>query len=129
MITESCSATPSFFLRSTAEVQQGRVDFHWGSMWWFGSREIGNTTGLTLGLMTMKPGATNDRHLHPNCEEVLYLQQGLLEHRIGEEVVRQQPGQVLTVPVNTPHSTTNIGEGEAELIIAFSSGARQFIPC
>lgn len=128
-MTESNLSILPFFLRSRSEIVEGRVDFHWGSMWWFGSRDLGNTTGVTMGLMTMKPGATNDRHFHPNCEEVLYVQQGLLEHRIAESVVRQQPGEFLTIPVNTPHSTTNIGEGEAELIIAFSSGAREFIPC
>lgn len=128
-MAESNLSTLPFFLRSQSEIGEGRVDFHWGSIWWFGSRELGNTTGVTMGRMTMKPGATNDRHFHPNCEEVMYVQQGLLEHRIGEEVVRQQPGEFLTVPANTPHSTTNIGEGEAELMIAFSSGAREFIPC
>ncbi len=128
-MTNSNASAATFFLRSQSEIDEGRVEFHWGAMWWFGSHELGNTTGVTMGLMTMKPAATNDRHFHPNCEEVLYLQQGLLEHRVGEEVIRQQPGEFLTIPANTPHSSTNIGEGEAKLIIAFSSAAREFIPC
>ena len=101
--------------------------YDWGAMFWFGNRDLGNTTGLTMGRMVLKPGASNEAHHHPNCEEVLYLLRGCVEHRIGGEVVLQHAGDFVTVPAGVSHHSTNISEEDADLIIAFSSEARVFV--
>ncbi len=109
-------------------IQARSTTYAWGEMFWFGNRDLGNTTGLTMGRMVMKPGASNEAHHHPNCEEVLYLLRGRVEHRIGEEVVVQEIGDFVTVPVGVSHQSTNISDEQADLIIAFSSEAREFVP-
>ena len=114
-------------LHSHEAIQARSTIYAWGEMFWFGNRDLGNTTGLTMGRMVMKPGASNASHHHPNCEEVLYLLRGRVEHRIGEETIIQEVGDFVTVPVGVSHQSTNISEEEADLIIAFSSEAREFM--
>ena len=54
-------------LHPRAAIDAKSTTYAWGDMFWFGSRDLGNTTGLTMGRMVMKPGASNERHHHPNC--------------------------------------------------------------
>jgi quercetin dioxygenase-like cupin family protein len=77
--------------------------------------------------MVMKPGAVGVSHHHPNCEEVLYLIKGRLEHHIDDVVVIQDPGDFISIAPNTQHYARNIADEDAEVIIAFSSAAREFV--
>ena len=113
---------------SREAIEAKSTAYAWGTMFWFGHRDLGNTSGLTMGRMAMKPGGANDAHHHPNCEEVLYLLRGRVEHCIGGEMVVQEAGDFVTVPAGVSHQSTNISEEEADLIIAFSSDAREFVP-
>jgi len=36
---------------------------------WYASARLGNSSDLTLGRCTVKPGCENPRHSHPNCSE------------------------------------------------------------
>jgi quercetin dioxygenase-like cupin family protein len=113
-------------LHSSEAIEAGRVDFPWGHMLWFCSQTIGYTDGLTMGRMVMKPGEMNDRHRHPNAEEALYLLTGRLRHDLDGKSIIQEAGDFLAIPPGSIHRSTNIGEEEADLIIAFSSGDRHF---
>ena len=115
-------------LHTREAIQARSTTYAWGEMVWFGNRDLGNTTGLTMGRMVIKPGASNGAHHHPNGEEVLYLLRGRVEHRIGEEVVVQEIGDVVTVSAGVSHQSMNISDEEADLIIAFSSEVREFVP-
>jgi quercetin dioxygenase-like cupin family protein len=99
----------------------------WGSLCWLAGGELGNATGLTLGRVVIFRGASNPRHCHPNCEEVLYLLSGSLEHTLGEETVLLNPGDTLHIPAGVFHSARSVGDDEADMMVAYSSAAREFV--
>jgi len=94
---------------------------------WVASRDIGNVNDMTLGYVVIKQGVANPRHAHPNCEEVLYLLKGRLEHTLGDEKVVMGPGDTIAVPPGVFHNGINIGDEDAEMIVAYSEGAREFV--
>ncbi len=98
----------------------------WGSLLWLASREIGNAEGLTVGRVVIKAGKSNPRHGHANCEEVLYLLSGKLDHSIGPEHVMMGPGDTITVPAGVYHNAVSIGEEDADMIVVYSEGTREF---
>ena len=118
----------NYQVRTAAQAAQDHIDEGWGSLNWLASQPIGNAQGVTVGRVTIKPGQTNPRHLHTTCEEVLYLLRGRLKHFCGEEWVILEAGDTLTVPADVPHYAVNVGEEDADMIVAYSSGTRDFRP-
>ena len=98
----------------------------WGTLHWLASASIGNATGLTLGRVRIEAGAANPRHVHDNCEEVLYLLTGRLRHSIGDETVELGPGDVLVVGPGIVHHAEAIADAPADMIVAYSSADRAF---
>jgi len=99
----------------------------WGSLSWLASRKLGNAEGLTLGRVVIKKGCCNPRHIHNSCEEVLYLLKGKLEHTMGDKKVVLDAGDTLVVAAGVPHNAVSIGDVDADMIVAYSSGARDFV--
>ena len=64
-------------LRTKDESDRKRITEDWGSLTWLASAEISDSD-LTVGRVVIKPGQSNPRHCHDNCEEVLYLLHGSL---------------------------------------------------
>jgi quercetin dioxygenase-like cupin family protein len=104
-----------------------RINEDWGSLSWLANQQIGNAQKLTLGRVVIKKGHSNPRHCHPNCEEVLYLLNGRLEHTLGDETLVLERGDTLAIPQGIFHSAVNIGAEDADTIVAYSSGVRQFV--
>ena len=109
-------------------------DYHveeqpWGRLTWFANAELGGADGMTVGECRIRPGCANPRHHHPNCEEVLHVLRGVIEHAAGKDGARivMHPGQTIVVPAGTPHNARNIGAEDAVLAIGFSSPRRQTI--
>lgn len=98
----------------------------WGTLHWLASAPIGNATGLTLGRVRIEAGAANPRHVHDNCEEVLYLMTGRLRHSVGDETVELEPGDVLVVGPGIVHHAEAISDEPADMIVAYSSADRAF---
>ena len=115
-------------VRPAETIESQREDFPWGHLRWFASRELSNTPGLTVGRCVIRPGRQNPRHVHPNCDEVLYLLSGRLEHIVGEDRHPMAPGDSIAVPAGVPHCAINVGDTDADMLITFSSGDRQFEP-
>jgi quercetin dioxygenase-like cupin family protein len=118
--------TMGYTVRSAAEAEGERIVEQWGSLNWLASAQIGNAKGVTVGRVTIKPGKANPRHSHSTCEEVLYLLTGRLEHWIGDASVILEAGDTLTVPANVAHYAANVGDEDADMIVAYSSGVRDF---
>jgi quercetin dioxygenase-like cupin family protein len=97
----------------------------WGSLYWLANKQLTNS-GLTLGRVIIKKGQANPRHCHDSCEEVLYLLQGMLKHSLGDETLVLEEGDTLIVPPGVMHNALNIGETDADMIVAYSSGQRDF---
>ena len=113
---------------SASDAAADRIVEDWGSLTWLAGQKIGNAQGLTLGRVVIRKGQSNPRHSHPNCEEVLYLLKGRLEHTLGDEKVILAPGDTIVLDAGIPHNATSIGEEDADMIVAYSSGARGFQP-
>ena len=118
----------SYTLRTAKEAEDKRIAEEWGSLNWLASRQIGNAEGVTVGRVIIKPGHTNPRHSHSTCEEALYLLAGKLKHQIGDQWVTLEAGDTLTVPAHVAHYAVSVGDVDADMIVAYSSGERDFIP-
>lgn len=105
-----------------------RIDEDWGSLTWMAGNMVGNTRGITLGRVVIRKGRSNPRHSHPNCEEVLHLLRGRLEHTVGDEKLLLEAGDTLVVAEGLAHNARNIGDEDADMIVAYSSADRQFKP-
>jgi len=102
------------------------TQFEWGSLTWYASAAIGNSTDITVGKCVIKPGKENPVHRHPNCSEVLVVLQGTVEHLCEEgRKVRLNPGDSIVLPANLPHNARNVSCEEAVLVVAFPSGNRE----
>ncbi len=115
-----------YLVRAASEADAHRIVEDWGSLNWLASAQIGNAEGVTVGRVIIKPGRSNPRHRHSTCEEVLYLLSGRLQHWVGDVSVILEAGDTLTVPAYTAHYAVNIGGEDADMIVAYSSGQRDF---
>lgn len=97
----------------------------WGTLTWLANAKLTGSE-LTLGRVVIKAGQSNPRHCHDGCEEVLYLLRGQLHHTFGDESVEMKAGDTLTIPQGVMHNATNTGEVDADMIVAYSSGTRDF---
>ena len=103
------------------------VEARWGSLRWLASREVGNVRDLTLGRVVIQRGQANPRHCHRTCEEALYLLAGRLEHTVGDETILLEPGDTLAIPPGVFHNARSIGEVDADMMVAYSTGERDFV--
>jgi quercetin dioxygenase-like cupin family protein len=115
-----------FQLRRASQSEAGRIEEDWGGLCWLASQKIGNAKGITIGRVIIKKGKSNPRHSHSHSEEVLYLLCGRLEHTVGKEMVVMEPGDTLVVPPGIAHNATSIGEEDADMIVAYPTGLRDF---
>lgn len=113
-----------FLSRETTD----RTPLEWGELTWFASRELGNCNTMTTGRCLLRPGASNPRHLHPNCSELLTVISGRIRHTLGpNETVEMGPDDTVCIPPKVWHNATNIGDTDAVLFIAFDSADRETI--
>jgi quercetin dioxygenase-like cupin family protein len=116
------SSTPSPICRHDhAEVLQ----FPWGTVRFSASRTLGNSGSMTFGRATMHPGHQPTRHRHPNCDEVLHVLAGNIEHSLGDEYFELGPGDTIVIPAGIWHDARVVGDTPAEMTISFSSADRQ----
>lgn len=98
-----------------------------GKLVWMVSGGQQNSSTMTIGRCHIAPGKANGRHYHPNCDEVLYLQQGTIRHSMGDTVVQMSAGDAVSIPVGIVHNAENIGDEEAICMISFSTPDRQAV--
>jgi quercetin dioxygenase-like cupin family protein len=82
----------------------------------------------TIGLAVFDPGKSNAEHIHPNCEEVVYVLDGEVRHTLGDQQTVLRPGDLIVVPRNVPHRLINDGDAAVRTYIVFSSADRRFEP-
>src|SRR5918998_2557147 len=79
------------------------VTTSWGHLSWLvGENEMPGAE-QTLGVVTIQPGERNPLHLHPNCEELLYVVSGECDHLLGDDLYQLKPGSVIRIPRGVPH--------------------------
>lgn len=82
---------------------------------------------LTIGLAVFDAGKSNVEHVHPNCDEVVYILAGEVEHTLGEQSTRLGAGDLIVVPRGAPHRLINTSGAACTAYIVFSSPDRQFV--
>jgi quercetin dioxygenase-like cupin family protein len=82
----------------------------------------------TIGLAIFNAGKSNVEHIHPNCEEVVYVLDGEVEHTLGDQRTILRAGDLIVVPRNVPHRLINTTGAACKTYIVFSSPDRQFSP-
>jgi quercetin dioxygenase-like cupin family protein len=96
----------------------------WGELVWYASRELGNSTHVTTGQATIRPGQQNPPHWHPNCDEVLHVLSGHIMNWMGDQKVEMKAGDTVVIPEGVVHYAQNIGTEDAVLTIAYNSADR-----
>ena len=110
------------------QIEEHRQQEDWGCLRWAASAAHGGSRCTTVLRVHIRSGCSNPRHSHANCEEVLYLLKGRLEHEMGGETVILEPGDALIVGPGVPHHATCISEEDADMIVAYPVGKREFTP-
>ena|SRR5215212_49388 len=100
-------------------------EFDWGQLHWLANGAIGNSNDMTFGQCLIKPGCENPRHLHPNCEEILYVVSGKIAHSLEDDSFEMAAGDTVVIPPNLMHNARNVGTETAIMMIAYSSPDRQ----
>jgi len=97
---------------------------------WVMNREHG-ATELTMGRTRMPPGCSNPLHYHPNCEELLHVLKGEVDHYVEGMLIpmRLRDGDTVIIPRTLKHKATNVGSSTAEWIVCFSSADRDTVIC
>lgn len=99
-------------------------DQPWGRLEWYASRALGNSTHVTTGQATIRPGKANPAHWHPNCDEVLHVLSGRIMNRMGDKEFEMKAGDTVVIPEGVIHNARNIGTEDAVLSIAYNSADR-----
>lgn len=94
---------------------------------WLFSGEVAPEAEQTLGYVVIEPGQKNPLHSHPNCEELLYLLSGELDHSLEDGVFRLKPGDAIRVPTGVKHDARCVGDEPAKMIVCYSAGRREML--
>jgi quercetin dioxygenase-like cupin family protein len=100
----------------------------WGTLAWIAGRTAGNSDRITVGRVLIKRGMNNPRHRHPKSEEVLHLLRGRLRHTFGGREEILEPGDTIVIPAGEFHNAFSIGGEDAEMIVSYPTGDRDFEP-
>jgi len=112
-------------LKGLCRAADGEVlETAWGRLVWTASGQVGNSTKMSLGRATIRAGMENPRHRHPNCDEILHLVAGRLEHIQGEQRCVLEPGDSVCIPKGVWHQARSLGSEDAEIVICFDSPDR-----
>lgn len=89
----------------------------------------GEQTGgsLTAFENVVAPGDGPPLHTHANEDESMYVIEGEVRFRLGDELQAAPAGSFVFIPRGTPHAWQNVGEGPARMLIHFTpSGMERF---
>ena len=75
-----------------------KEEFSWGWIRWLMSSKLDPKAQMTFGIVHLKAGQINPFHIHPNCEEQLFVQSGSCEHWIGNKTIVLKKGDVIRIP-------------------------------
>ncbi len=101
------------------------VEFDWGRLRWLVNQETADDAEMTVGVCIIEPGERNPEHLHPNCEEILFVIEGECDHTLGDEVVHLTPGMMIRCPGDLPHFAVNTGDAPMRALVCFSTPDRR----
>ncbi|MCC7204107.1 MAG: cupin domain-containing protein [Phycisphaeraceae bacterium] len=99
-----------------------------GAIHWLTSQAANGAQELSMAITAIPPGGRNPLHRHPDCEEVLYVLSGEVDHVVeGAPNSVVAAGEAILIPRNLKHQAINRGAVEARLLVVFSSPQRRTI--
>jgi quercetin dioxygenase-like cupin family protein len=112
-------------IKAVCRVADGEVhELAWGRLVWTVSGQVGNSSTMSLGRSTIRAGQGNPRHRHPNCDEILHVVAGRVEHIQDDRSCVLEPGDSVCIPKGVWHQARALGGDDAEIVICFDSPAR-----
>ena len=99
-------------------------DMPWGELRWYTSAAMDNSRVMTTGVAILRPGKSNPVHYHPNCDEILTVVSGKIQHTMNEVSVEMSAGDTVSIPQGVLHNATNTGDEDAILAICFNTAFR-----
>ena len=99
----------------------------WGWLRWLMNSKLDPKAEMTFGLVEINAGQRNPMHVHPNCEEQLYVLSGSCEHVLGKQTCVLKAGDVIRIPAGVPHYARTFDKEPMRAVIVYSSGDRQFV--
>lgn len=103
-----------------------RNEFPWGVIEWLAGSEVGNSKELSLARISLPVGNATDTHIHGNCEESVYIVRGRVECTCDGKTQTLAVGELTVMPRGAVHRLANAGTEPAEMILSYSSSAREF---
>jgi quercetin dioxygenase-like cupin family protein len=83
---------------------------------------------VTITRVTMEPGATSARHMHPTSEQIWLIEQGsALLLMTDDQTDGLRAGDVVRTPAGTIHGVTNTG-AEPFVYLAVTTPPQDFTP-
>lgn len=116
------------FERDTVIRSAGQVEptpLSWGQLVWLIGEEHTPGAEQTFGVVTIAPGKRNPLHMHPNCEELLYVIEGEADHKLGDKMFHIEAGDVIRIPRGVPHWAQAKGDTPLVAVISFSAPDRR----
>lgn len=93
------------------------------------STKTAGAKGLSLLKVVIPPGGKAEAHTHRGHESAIYLMQGRVETRYGENLeksVVNVAGDFIFIPPDVPHQPVNLSDSEAAIaIVARNDGDEQ----
>ena len=115
-------------IKDLRKQDEGRIlPMDWGKIQWLCGKEIDPEAEMTFGMVYIDAGKANTRHIHPNCEEIIFVLSGECDHSLGDEVLHLEPGMMLRIPRGVPHHAKVTSWEPCRMIIAYSAPDRQTI--
>lgn len=92
----------------------------WGVLGWISRPSSTGAKQLTVMDVTLEPGHGHDFHRHPDQEEVIVVQAGLIEQWLEQERTTLGPGEAVFIAPGTVHASFTSGNEPARLTVALA---------
>jgi uncharacterized RmlC-like cupin family protein len=92
------------------------------------SEATAGATGLSMNLVVIPPAAKAEPHFHKGFETAIYMLQGRVETRYGENLAKSvvnEAGDFIFIPAGVPHQPVNLSETEPALAIVARNSANE----
>lgn len=106
---------------------EGAASWFLGSHLTFKATRESTAGALSLIEATVGPGFSPPWHVHHEEDEMMYVLEGDVIFKCGDELFRAGPGSFVFLPRHIPHSFKNLSETSARwLILATPAGLERF---
>jgi mannose-6-phosphate isomerase-like protein (cupin superfamily) len=101
--------------------------YGFGEIRWLVSGTLGPGATMTVGICRIDAGKSNPLHLHPNCDEVLYVISWRCRKTVAGQSVDMGPGDCIRVPRGEPHKASATGEAPLICLIVYDTPRREVV--